>query len=61
MPILKDGTGGVDVVRGDDEILHEIIVPKREPDGGVHETGGVPGEPTLMGDVRGHLTERDHD
>ena len=61
IPILEDGTGGIDVVWGDDEILHEIIVPEGKSDGGVHETGSITGEATLMWDVGGHFTERNHD
>jgi hypothetical protein len=61
IPVLKDSTGRVDIVRGDEEIFQEIIVPKSESDGGVHETGGIPGEATLMGNIGGHFTERNHD
>ena len=61
MPILKYGTGGIDIVWGDDEILHEIIVSKSETDGGVHEAGGITCEATLMWDICGHFTERNHD
>lgn len=61
IPVLEDSTGGIDVVWGDDEILHEIVVPEGKSDGGVDETGSITGEATLMRDVGGHFTERNHD
>ena len=61
IPVLEDSTGGIDVVWGDDEILHEIIVPKGKSDGGVHETGSITGEAALVWNVGGHFTERNHD
>ena len=61
IPVLKDSAGGIDIVWGDDEIFHEIIVSKSESDGWIHETCGITGEATLMGNVGGHFTERNHD
>lgn len=61
MPVLEDGAGGVNVVWGNDEIFHEIIVSKSESNGRVHETGGISRETTFMGNVCGHFTERNHD
>ena len=61
VPVLEDSTSGVDVVGGDDQVLHEVVVPKSESDGRVHETGGVTSKATLMWDVGGHLAERNHD
>ena len=61
MPVLENRTSGINVVGGDDQILHEIIVPKGKTDGGVHETGGITCEATLVWNVGGHFTERNHD
>jgi len=61
VPVLEDGAGGIDVVWGDDKILHEVIVTEGEPYGGVDETGSIAGEAALVGNVGGHFTERDHD
>ena len=58
---MEDGAGGVDVVWGNDEIFHEIVVPEGESNGGVHETGGVSRKTALVGNVCGHFTERNHD
>lgn len=57
---MEDGTGGIDIVWGDNEVFQEIIVSKSKSDSGVHETGGITGEATLMRNVGGHLTERNH-
>jgi len=61
VPVLEDGSSGVNVVGGDDQILHEIIVPKGKSNGRVHETGSITGEPALVWNVGGHFTERNHD
>lgn len=61
IPVLEDGASGVDVVWGDDEILHEVIVAKGESDGGVDETGSITGEATLVWNVGRHFAERNHD
>ena len=61
MPVLKDRTGGIDVVWGDNQILQEVIVSKGESDGRVHETGSITGEATLVWNVGRHFTERNHD
>lgn len=61
IPVLEDGAGGIDVVWGNDEVFHEIIVTKGESNGGVHETGGISRETAFMGNVCGHFTERNHD
>jgi len=61
IPVLEDGTSGVDVVGSDDEILHKIVVSEGESDGGVHETGGITGEATLVRNVGRHFTKRNHD
>lgn len=58
---MKDSTSGVDVVWGDDEIFHEIIVSEGESDGGVHKPGGISGEAAFMGNIGGHFAERNHD
>ena len=58
---MEDSTSGIDVVWGDDEILHEVIVPKGKSDGGVHETSSITGEATLVWNVGTHFTERNHD
>ena len=61
IPVLENGASGIDVVGGDDEILHKVVVSQGEPDGGVYETGGITGEATLVGNVGGHLAKRNHD
>ena len=61
IPVLEDSTSGINVVGGDDEILHEVIVPKGKPDGGVHETSSITGEATLVWNVGGHFAEGNHD
>ena len=61
VPVLEDGTGGINVVGGDDQILQEVIVSEGESDGRVHETGGITGEAALVGNVGRHLAEGNHD
>ena len=61
IPVLEDSTSGINVVGGDNEILHEVIIPKGKSDGGVHETGSITGETTLVWNVGGHFAERNHD
>lgn len=61
MPVLEYSPGGVGIVGGDDEILHEIIVSKGETKCGVHETGGITCEATFVRNVCGHFTEGNHD
>lgn len=61
LPVLKDSAGGADIVWGDDEIFHKIVVSKCESDSGVHETAGISSKATLMGNVGGHFTEGNHD
>ena len=61
IPVLEDSTSGIDVVGGDDEILQEVIVAKGKSDGGVHETGSITSEPTLVWNVGRHFAERNHD
>lgn len=61
VPVLEDRTRGINIVGGDDQILQEVVVPKGESDGRVHETGSIAGEATLVWDVGRHFTERNHD
>jgi len=61
VPVLEDRTGGVNVVGGDDQILQEVVVSEGESNGGVHETGSVAGEATLVWNIGRHFAERNHD
>jgi hypothetical protein len=59
-PVLEDSTSGIDVVGNYNEILEEIVVTEGESDGGVHETGSISGEATLMWNVGRYFSERSH-
>jgi hypothetical protein len=61
IPVLENSTSGIDVIGGNDEILHEVIVPKRKSNGGVHETGSITGKATLVWNVGRHFAEGNHD
>lgn len=61
MPVLEYSPGGTDIVGGDDEILHEIIVSKGETKCRVHKTSSIAGEASFVRNVCGHFTERNHD
>lgn len=61
IPVLEDSTSSIDVVGGDDEILHEVIVPKGKSYGGVHETGSITSEAAFVRNVCGHFAEGNHD
>ena len=61
VPVLEDSTSGVNVVWGDNQIFHEVVVPEGKPDGRVDETGRITGEATLVWNVGRHFAERNHD